>query len=224
MATRARVWALRVGAVLLYAAVVLAPSGRWDWGDGWAFLGLLYLAAAVNLACLRRWNPQLIERRAGWGEGTKAWDKAFCVLVTPLMAAVFAVPGLDAGRHGPSLGATSQPVGLVLFLVGWGWITWAMVINPHFERTVRLQWDRQHQVVAEGPYAWVRHPGYLGYILFCLSTPLLLRSAWGLLPAALTAAAFTLRTAAEDRTLRAELPGYRAYSTRVRARLVPGVW
>ena len=28
----------------------------------------------------------------------------------------------------------------------------------------------------------------------------------------------------EDRTLLAELPGYRAYAARVRYRLIPGIW
>jgi protein-S-isoprenylcysteine O-methyltransferase Ste14 len=33
-----------------------------------------------------------------------------------------------------------------------------------------------------------------------------------------------LRTALEDRTLRAELTGYANYARRVRYRLVPGIW
>jgi protein-S-isoprenylcysteine O-methyltransferase Ste14 len=32
------------------------------------------------------------------------------------------------------------------------------------------------------------------------------------------------RAVAEERTLRAELPGYDDYAARVRYRLVPGVW
>jgi protein-S-isoprenylcysteine O-methyltransferase Ste14 len=33
-----------------------------------------------------------------------------------------------------------------------------------------------------------------------------------------------IRTALEDRTLQAELPGYKEYVQKVRYRLVPGVW
>jgi len=33
-----------------------------------------------------------------------------------------------------------------------------------------------------------------------------------------------IRTALEDRTLHEELPGYTEYATRVRFRLIPGVW
>jgi protein-S-isoprenylcysteine O-methyltransferase Ste14 len=33
-----------------------------------------------------------------------------------------------------------------------------------------------------------------------------------------------IRTALEDRTLQAELPGYAEYARRTRYRLMPGVW
>jgi protein-S-isoprenylcysteine O-methyltransferase Ste14 len=65
---------------------------------------------------------------------------------------------------------------------------------------------------------------YLGVIVFMLSIPLVLGSGWALVPAALIGALFVLRTALEDRTLQAELPGYKEYAARVRYRLIPGVW
>lgn len=45
-----------------------------------------------------------------------------------------------------------------------------------------------------------------------------------MVPGAIAAALVLIRTALEDRTLRAELPGYSAYAQRVRFRIVPGVW
>lgn len=59
---------------------------------------------------------------------------------------------------------------------------------------------------------------------FSLAIPVLLGSWWGLLPAGLTCGATVVRTALEDRTLVAELAGYREYVQRVRYRLLPGVW
>ena len=40
---------------------------------------------------------------------------------------------------------------------------------------VRIQTDRGHKVIDTGPYAIVRHPGYVGGILFCVGPP----CAWG---------------------------------------------
>ncbi len=33
-----------------------------------------------------------------------------------------------------------------------------------------------------------------------------------------------VRTALEDKTLQAELPGYKKYADKVRYRLIPGIW
>jgi protein-S-isoprenylcysteine O-methyltransferase Ste14 len=89
---------------------------------------------------------------------------------------------------------------------------------------VRIQSDRGQAVCRSGPYRFVRHPGYVGFILQSLGTPLLLGSKWALLPGLITVALMVIRTALEDRFLQGELPGYREYVGQVRYRLVPGVW
>jgi protein-S-isoprenylcysteine O-methyltransferase Ste14 len=103
-------------------------------------------------------------------------------------------------------------------------LTWSMVVNPFFEKTVRIQTDRGHHVIDTGPYAYVRHPGYVGFTGWMISAPLLLDSSWAFVPALLAVVGIAIRTALEDRTLRAELPGYAEYAARVRFRLIPGVW
>jgi protein-S-isoprenylcysteine O-methyltransferase Ste14 len=103
-------------------------------------------------------------------------------------------------------------------------MTWAESVNKFFEPTVRIQTDRGHTVIDSGPYALVRHPGYLAAGLLVLGLPLSLGSYWALVPAALSNVLLVVRTALEDRTLREELPGYKEYTQRVRYRLVPGVW
>ena len=89
---------------------------------------------------------------------------------------------------------------------------------------MRIQAERGHRVVDEGPYRAVRHPGYLGLVLWALGSSFLLQSVWALAPSALAAAWVVLRTALEDALLRRELDGYEEYARRVRFRLVPGVW
>ncbi len=115
-------------------------------------------------------------------------------------------------------------LGYVLFLAGFGILVWAEAVNKFFEPTVRIQTDRGQTVIDGGPYAIVRHPGYVGGILFFLSTPLSLGSLWGLIPAVLASLALIVRTRWEDQTLQASLPGYQEYTARVRYRLIPGLW
>jgi protein-S-isoprenylcysteine O-methyltransferase Ste14 len=90
--------------------------------------------------------------------------------------------------------------------------------------TVRIQTDRNQYVVDSGPYAFVRHPGYVGGILVAPGIALSLGSLWALVPAGVAVSLLILRTYWEDATLQEELRGYKEYSSRVRHRLVPGIW
>ena len=99
-----------------------------------------------------------------------------------------------------------------------------MIANAYFSTAVRIQTDRGHTVCRTGPYRYVRHPGYLGFILQSIAVPILLGSLWALVPGIVAAALMVVRTALEDRTLQAELLGYQQYSREVRYRLIPGIW
>jgi protein-S-isoprenylcysteine O-methyltransferase Ste14 len=136
-----------------------------------------------------------------------------------------AVAGLDVGRYGwSSLGLPYAVMGVVFLIVSSVLVNWAMIENPYFEPTMRIQNDRDHRVVTTGPYAIVRHPGYLSGILWIASVPLILGSLYALAPFVLYTVLMTLRTYLEDRTLQEELPGYTEYAEGVKHRLFPGIW
>jgi protein-S-isoprenylcysteine O-methyltransferase Ste14 len=101
---------------------------------------------------------------------------------------------------------------------------WVFRENAYLASYVRIQTDRGHKVCTTGPYRIVRHPMYAAIILLVLATPPALGSLYGLVPAGLIAGLFIVRTALEDRCLRAELPGYDEYSAAPRWKLAPGVW
>jgi protein-S-isoprenylcysteine O-methyltransferase Ste14 len=115
-------------------------------------------------------------------------------------------------------------VALVIAAATFALVTWSMAANAFFSMIVRIQDDRKHAVADTGPYRFVRHPGYVGSIVFELASPILLGSLWALIPGVIAALLFLTRTALEDRTLHEELTGYPEYAQRTRYRLVPGVW
>ncbi len=210
---------------VFFAAIIFWPAGRIDWVEGWLYLGLLTVTLLINLLYLRRVNPEVIEHRLRLGKGTKLWDKIWFAFVTPVFVAIYVVAGLDAVRfEWSAMSSWLWPLGLALWLLAIALITWSMGVNPFFEKTVRIQTERGHRVIDTGPYRFVRHPGYLGFFGWSLSTPLLLGSWWAVVPALLTILALVIRTTLEDRTLHKELTGYRDYARRVRYRLVPRVW
>ena len=147
----------------------------------------------------------------------------FTALYGPLISWI--VAGLDV-RFGwsPDLPDWIQITALVVLQIGSLLGTWAMFSNRFFSSQVRIQTDRGHSVVKEGPYKYVRHPGYAGGLISWLAAPVFFSSWWVIIPAVVVAAASFKRTALEDRTLQEELPGYAEYSQEVKYRLIPGIW
>jgi len=115
-------------------------------------------------------------------------------------------------------------IGLTFYGLGQGLFSWAMASNKNFSTAVRIQMDRGHTVATSGPYRYIRHPGYMGYIVSSLGMALALGSLWAIIPAGLIACFLVVRTVLEDRTLQDELPGYKDYAQGVRYRLLPGIW
>lgn len=75
-----------------------------------------------------------------------------------------------------------------------------------------------------GPYRRAQHPAYASQLVSGPGIVLLLGSAWAWAPFIVLAVVIIVRTALEDRTLRAELPGYQEYAQQTRYRLLPGIW
>jgi protein-S-isoprenylcysteine O-methyltransferase Ste14 len=214
--------------VLMLSAVLFITAGTLNWPMAWVYVGVTLVVTAGSRVLMFRINPELIMERAEYAEkqNAKQWDKALVPIVAlygPLL--ILIVTGLNR-RFGwpPPIALWVQIAAMILLILGGIFSTWAMLVNRFFSAVVRIQTDRGHTVVSDGPYRIVRHPGYVGGVLGDLMIPLALGSAWALIPGALIAGLVVLRTALEDRTLQAELPGYAEYAQRTRYRLLPGVW
>jgi protein-S-isoprenylcysteine O-methyltransferase Ste14 len=211
---------------LIYAAVMagllFVPAGTLDWPMAWILLGVFFVTSLVHTLVV---SPGLIEERSRRHDDSKRWDRSLAAVVALIGLAVMVVAGLDHrfGWTGP-LPLALTVAALVVVILGSALLLWATTANAFFSATIRIQRDRGHVVVSDGPYRYVRHPGYAGWTLYILALPLALGSIPALVPAVIAVALYVLRTALEDATLRAELAGYQDYADRVRYRLVPGVW
>ncbi len=207
------------------ALFMFLPAGTWAWPKGWLFVFVLIGVISAVFLVLHRVNPEVIVARSRFHEGTKGWDKILLSLYFPAMSAVLLVAALDDGRfHWFPVSWWVCGVGYALLLAGIGIVTWAEGVNKFFEVTVRIQTERGHSVIDTGPYAIARHPGYVGGILHAIGMSLSLGSLWALIPAAVASMVLIVRTQWEDHTLQEELSGYKEYATRVRYKLIPGVW
>ncbi len=206
--------------ILTAGACLFLSAGRADLPFFWAYLIVL---AALFAASFLFIDPELTKERLRPG-GRKP-GRALSLLIVPSLAH-WIVAGLDAGRYRwtPPLYPTLQLLALLLVAASFALSVWAMHVNRFFSSVVRIQTERGHTVVTNGPYAWIRHPGYAATLLHVLVSGPALGSLVAILPHLLLVPFLAYRIVTEDRVLRRELPGYADYAERVRYRVLPGIW
>jgi protein-S-isoprenylcysteine O-methyltransferase Ste14 len=211
--------------VLFFATSLFFSAGRTDWVMGWIFIAIV-AASQVSIALiLMMRNPDLMGERAD-SKGKRDLDRILAgvmALFGPISMCIVAGLSIRFGWF-PQIPFTLQVTGIVLAGLGSALTAWAMASNKFFYGVLRVAQEKGHTVCATGPYQYVRHPGYLGAILFDVATPLILNSVWALIPAILTVYAIIARTSLEDKALQNGLGGYKNYAQEVRYRLLPGVW
>jgi protein-S-isoprenylcysteine O-methyltransferase Ste14 len=213
-----------LGAAVL-AVLIFLPAGRLDYWQGWLFL-VLSLGFTGLSGWLLKDRTGLIDERFHPGKGMKWWDKGYVLLSTPLYFAAIGMAAYDAGRDAwvPHPEPAVYFPALAVFLAGQGLYLWAKGVNPFFSSVARIQTDRGQVVCRDGPYRFCRHPGYLGGLLFGLTTPLVLGSYWALIPQVLAGLLLLTRTVLEDRMLTRDLLWYAEYKQAVSSLLLPGLF
>jgi protein-S-isoprenylcysteine O-methyltransferase Ste14 len=181
-------------------------------------------------ACLALFGFAILDVRLmkeRWLPGRNGRSAALVAVSRVLAALHFVSAALDVGRFHWSgrIAAPVQASALVLVALGGAFILWAMAVNPFFSTVVRIQDDRGHQVISDGPYRIVRHPGYALMFVIVLANGVALGSWWATIPMAAVLIPILLwRTTAEDCFLHEHLEGYVEYAHRVRYLLIPGIW
>ncbi|HUA51278.1 MAG TPA: isoprenylcysteine carboxylmethyltransferase family protein [Candidatus Sulfotelmatobacter sp.] len=120
-------------------------------------------------------------------------------------------------------GGTVRWLGVALLAVGGALRLWPVVVlGNRFSGLVAIQ--PRHQLVTGGIYRVIRHPSYLGALVYSLGWGLAFRSSVGVAIAALLIPPLVARMNSEERLLRAQFGGaYDAYCART-SRLIPGVY
>ncbi len=207
--------------IVLTAVALFASAGTIALPGFWLYLAIYAFVFLLSFAIL---DPDLLrERMRPGGKRPPAALRLFAIV----LFAHWIVAGLDRGRFhwSDTVPVWLQAAGLIVTAAGYALVLWAMRVNRFFSSVARIQSDRGQHVISSGPYALVRHPGYLAGFAIMIASGLALGS-W-LAVAVLvipSVPALIVRAAGEDRMLQAELPGYGAYASRVRWRVLPGIW
>ena len=115
-------------------------------------------------------------------------------------------------------------IGLLLDFAGIGFAIWArLALRDNWSGLV-MTVKEGHELVRNGPYAWVRHPIYLGLIVASVGTALTIGSIWSYLAIALIVVSLLVRIITEDRMMREHFrEAHDEYASKTH-RLFPYVW
>lgn len=215
--------------MIAFSVVLLWPAGTWRWWEAWAVIGLWAAWGVAIIILLSRHDPELLAERLKTNliqKEQKPWDKILMLLMFFTGLGLYIIPGLDVVRFGWSkpLPLWVEVIAMAVHLPGFLFLSWVMMTNTYLSPVVKIDKNRNHRVITNGPYAIVRHPMYTVVIILLFALPLALGSRFALIPAIIMVLIFIVRTYFEDRTLHVELPGYPDYANNTRYRLIPGIW
>jgi protein-S-isoprenylcysteine O-methyltransferase Ste14 len=222
-----RRFAIRIIEVfLLFAGPLFLAAGTIAWFEGWFFVGVCTVGTiSVGLKLWRNDQALLAERMKPLIQpGQPVWDQLILGFFSVCLIGWLVVMGLDHRFGWSDVPRPLSIAGALINLCCWLMMELVFRANTFLAPVVKIQHERDHTVVSDGPYAIVRHPMYSALIAYFFASALLLGSWWGLVAAALLTIVLGVRVPLEESELRRNLAGYGDYMTRVRYRLIPGLW
>jgi protein-S-isoprenylcysteine O-methyltransferase Ste14 len=169
-------------------------------------------------------DPALLERRISTGPGSekRRRQKILNFLISKALFLVVVVPVIDHRCAWSAVPLYGVAAGDVLVALGSLIVFFAFRENTFASAIIEV--GTGQKVISSGPYALVRHPMYLGWLVTFSGVPLALGSWWGLFTIIPVALVIVWRLLDEETFLAGNLPGYSEYQNRVRYRLVPFIW
>ena len=207
--------------LLLMGLLLFLPAGTFAFPQAWLLLAVLFVPMfAAGLAMLAK-SPELLRKRLNAKEeqGEQRWVIALSGL---MFVAAFVLAGLNFRFGWHILPSLVSWTAAVLFLLGYLLFAEVLRENAYLSRTIEVQEDQK--VVDTGLYGVVRHPMYAATVLLFLSMPLILGSLLSFAVMLLYLPIIAKRIRNEEAVLEQGLEGYTEYKTRVKYKVIPGIW
>jgi protein-S-isoprenylcysteine O-methyltransferase Ste14 len=224
--SNARIAARLIIVFLLSGLLFFGSAGTLKWLEAWVYLIITISGATYSVVWMKKKDPRLLRDRMCFDKKSpKGIDRIIILLYVIFIFVLIALPGLDAVRFKWS--ALPVFIKVIGFLMNFfsGHIMFSVEReNPYLSSIVEVHQDREHTVITTGIYRYVRHPWYIGLILWFFSIPLALGSLYSFIPAGVLTILLLMRIFIEEKALRQELPGYEEYCQRVKYRLIPYIW
>ena len=206
------------------AALLFLPAWTLNYWQAWIFLAVYSLSLLAVTLYLMKNDPMLLERRinANPGSEKRKSQKILNFLISKALFVVVVVPVIDHRCVWSAVPLYVVAAGDVL--VALGFLIEFFVFKENSFASAIIEIGTGQKVISSGPYALVRHPMYIGWLVTFSGVPLALGSWWGLFTIIPITLVIVWRLLDEETFLAGNLPGYLEYQNRVRYRLVPFIW
>lgn len=203
------------------SALIFISAWTFNYWQAWMFLVVFMVSTSAIFFYIAKNDPSLLARRVKTTEKETS-QKIIRFLVNLAFTAVIVCSVLDH-RFGWSIALPQIAfAGDALVVLGMVIIFLVFKENTFTAQTVEV--EAEQRVVSTGLYSMVRHPMYVGGLVYVFGLPPALGSWWGLVPALLFMPVMVWRILDEEKLLARDLPGYLEYQGKVKYRLVPFLW
>ncbi|MDR3543576.1 MAG: isoprenylcysteine carboxylmethyltransferase family protein [Desulfosporosinus sp.] len=212
-----------LGSIML-GLLLFLPAWTLNYWQAWVFISVFMVSTNAIGVYLSIKDPTLLERRknAGVAAEQRMPQKIFVVVVIVANVALLVCSALDHRFRWSQVPPYVSVVGNLLIVLAF--IIFYFVFKENSYGASNVQTFDEQKVVSTGPYAYVRHPMYVGALVMIIGVPLALGSLWGLAILFVTLAGLVWRILDEEKLLMKDLPGYTEYMQKVRYRLIPYLW
>ena len=144
------------GSEVLQLPWVLAP----------AFAGILVFFHVSEFAINAYFHPRDVHSRNFLC--SRSYAAAMSLATVEFVLEAWLAPGMKSSVYVVGAGAVGVLVGEALRKVG------EITAGRNFTHSIAYEHVPQHKLVTHGIYAWCRHPGYLGFFVWSVSTQVML--------------------------------------------------
>ena len=207
--------------VVAISAMLFIPAGTLDYWQAQMYLASIFLPMLFVLLYFLKNDPAFLERRFKMKEKEKE-QRLVQKLGAPFYLIGILLPGLSVRFGWPMAPAEISIVADAAVLLGYAIMFLVFRENSFAGRTIEVV--KGQKVISTGLYAIIRHPMYLGMLLFSTATPIALGSYAAVLFFLPMFPLIALRIRNEEEVLGRELEGYEEYCKKVKWRLAPWIW
>lgn len=208
--------------LILTGLMFFLPAGSFKYWQAWVFYITILIPFLLTFFYYLKNDPELLKRRSERNEKEKE-QKPLQTLFVVMFLIGFLIPGFDYRFHWSEI-----PIFIVVLsdaFVLSGYLIIILTLKENRFASAIIETSKDQKVIETGPYKIVRHPMYLGGMIFMLFTPIALGSYWALIPFLFGMPLWcVLRISSEERFLINNLPGYKGYCQNTKYRLIPFIW